>query len=72
MQIKKIGIVKDEAAQTSAEYIMIIGGIFVIVLIAVIAYNNYIKGIGGNITNGSVVNSINGNLSQINNSLNSN
>lgn len=71
MQIKKIGIVKDEAAQTSAEYILILGGIFVIVLIAVIAYNNYIKGVGSSLINGSEVNSINGNLSQINNNLNS-
>lgn len=62
-------MVEDEAAQSSAEYIMIIGGIIVIVLVAVIAYQNYIKGIGGDITNGSEMSSVNSNLTAINNTL---
>ena len=60
----------DEAAQTAAEYLMIFGGIIVIVLVAVISYQNYVKGLGGNITNGSEVQSIENNLQDINNTLN--
>ena len=66
-----IGIIEDEAAQTAAEYLMIFGGIIVIVLVAVISYQNYVRGVGGNITNGSEMNSVNGNLTAINNSLKS-
>ncbi|AIS31633.1 hypothetical protein [Methanobacterium formicicum] len=64
------GIKNDEAAQTAAEYLMIFGGIIVIVLVAVISYQNYVKGLGGNITNGSEVQSIENNLQDINNTLN--
>jgi hypothetical protein len=69
MKMIEIGIVDDEVAQSSAEYIMIFGGIIVIVLVAIISYQNYTKGLGGNITNGSEMNSINGNLTKINQSL---
>jgi len=70
--MKKIemGIVKDEAAQTSAEYVLILGGIIVIALVAIIVYKNYVSGVGSNITNGSEMNSVNGNLTQINKTLN--
>jgi hypothetical protein len=67
----EMGIVEDEIAQSSAEYILIFGGIIVIVLVAVISYQNYVKGLGGNITNGSEMNGINGNLTQINQTLKS-
>ena len=70
MKLIEIGIMEDEAAQTSAEYIMLLGGIIVIVLVAIITYQNYVRGLGGNIINGSEVNSINGNLTEINKSLN--
>lgn len=71
MRIMEMKIIEDEAAQSSAEYVLILGGIIVIVLVAVIAYKNYVNGIGSNITNGSEVNSVNGNLTQINNTLKS-
>lgn len=70
MGIIEIGIMEDEAAQTSAEYVMLLGGIIVIVLVAIITYQNYVRGLGGSITNGSEVNSINGNLTEINKTLN--
>ncbi len=70
MKLIEIGIMEDEAAQTSAEYIMLLGGIIVIVLVAIITYQNYVRGLGGNIINGSEVNSINGNLTEINKTLN--
>jgi hypothetical protein len=49
---------------------MLLGGIIVIVLVAIITYQSYVRGLGGNITNGSEVNSINGNLTEINKTLN--
>lgn len=70
--MKKIemGIVKDEAAQTSAEYVLILGGIIVIALVAIIVYKNYVSGVGSSLNGGSEMNSINGNLTQINKTLN--
>lgn len=56
-------IVSDEAAQTSAEMILIFGGVIAIVVIAAFYYNTYLKNLGGNITSNdlkSVTNSING------------
>lgn len=70
MKIIEMGIVKDEAAQSSAEYVLILGGIIVIALVAIIVYKNYVSGVGSNITNGSEMNSVNGNLTQINKTLN--
>jgi len=70
--MKKIemGIVKDEAAQTSAEYVLILGGIIVIALVAIIVYKNYVSGVGSSLNGGSEMNSVNGNLTQINKTLN--
>ncbi len=70
MGIMEMGIVEDEAAQTSAEYVMILGGIIIIVLVAIIVYRNYVSGVGSEINNGSEMNSVNGNLTQINKTLN--
>jgi len=70
MRIIEIGIMEDEAAQSSAEYVMLLGGIIVIVLVAIITYQNYVRGLGSSITDGSEVNSINGNLTEINKTLN--
>lgn len=39
----------DESAQTSAEFILLFGGIFVIVLLAIFMYNNYMNDLGGEI-----------------------
>jgi hypothetical protein len=70
MGMMDIGIKEDEAAQTAAEFLMLFGGIIVIVLVAVISYQNYVKGLGGNLTNGSEVQSIENNLQSINETLN--
>ena len=48
-------IINDETAQVSAELILLFGGIIVISLVAVIAYNNYMKGLGNEI-NGAQLN----------------
>ncbi|KAF5050944.1 MULTISPECIES: class III signal peptide-containing protein [Methanobacterium] len=64
------GIMKDEAAQTAAEYVLLFGGIIVIVLVAIISYQNYVKGLGGNLTNGSEIQSVENNLQDINQKLN--
>jgi len=71
MKMMEIGILEDETAQTAAEYLMILGGIIVIVLVAMISYQDYIRGLGSSITDGSEVSSVNGNLTEINNTLKS-
>lgn len=43
-------IINEEAAQTSAELILLFGGIIVIAIVAAIFYRNYLNGLGGNIT----------------------
>jgi hypothetical protein len=68
--MKNRGILADESAQTAAEYILIFGGIIVIVLVAIIVYRNYVRDMGAELTNGSEMSSVNGNLTEINNSLN--
>ncbi|MDY9924454.1 class III signal peptide-containing protein [Methanobacterium sp.] len=70
MKMIDMGIMEDEAAQTAAEYLMIFGGIIVIVLVAVISYQNYVRGLGGNLTNGSEIQSVENNLQDINQTLN--
>lgn len=70
MKMIDTGIMNDEAAQSAAEYVMIFGGIIVIVLVAIISYQNYVSGLGGNITNGSEMQSVENNLQEINQSLN--
>lgn len=39
-------IIKDDAAQTSAEMILLFGGIIVIVVAAALFYRNYLNGLG--------------------------
>ncbi|MTK64488.1 MAG: class III signal peptide-containing protein [Methanobacterium sp.] len=58
-----MNIFDDEAAQTSAEMILLFGGVIAIVVIAAFYYKNYLSGLGGNITSNDlkgVTNSING------------
>lgn len=69
--MKDMGIIEDESAQTAAEYILIFGGIIVIVLVAIIIYRNYVRDMGAELSNGSEMSSVNGNLTEINNSLKS-
>lgn len=44
----------DEKGQASAEFILLFGGIIVVVLLAVYMYNNYIKDLGGEISSKEV------------------
>gem|GEM_PF-278676 len=55
-----MNINEDERAQTSAEMILLFGGIIVIALIALIVYRNYTSGLGNNMNSdvNNVTNSI--------------
>ena len=44
----------DECAQTSAEFILLFGGIFVVVLLVIYMYNNYMNDLGGEINSKEV------------------
>jgi hypothetical protein len=58
-----MNIISDEAAQTSAEMLLLFGGVIAIVVIGAFYYKNYVSGLGGNITANdlqAVTNSING------------
>ena len=43
-------IIKDDAAQTSAEMLLLFGGIITIVVVAAFYYKTYLVGLGSNIT----------------------
>lgn len=43
-------LLMDENGQGSAELVLLFGGIIVIVLVAVIAYKNYLQGLGNEIS----------------------
>jgi uncharacterized protein (UPF0333 family) len=49
-------ILKEESAQGSAEFLMIFGGIIVIVVVAAIFYKNYLSGAGAEINKTDVQN----------------
>ena len=49
-----MGILKEEKAQTSAEFVLLFGGIIVVVMIALISYHNYLNGLGNAINNTDV------------------
>ena len=57
-----MGMLKEERAQGAAEFLLIFGGIIVIVIIAGLYYKNYLNGAGNEINKTDVQN--------INNSLN--
>ncbi len=52
----KMKIIKDEAAQTSAELLLLFGGIIVVVVVFAIFYSNYLSGLGTEINNTDVQN----------------
>ena len=52
----------DDAGQASAEFILLFGGIIVVVLLAIHMYNNYMRDLSGEISSREV--------SQFNNQLN--
>lgn len=56
----------DECAQTSAEFILLFGGIFVVVLLVIYMYNNYMNDWGGEI-NSKEVNEFNSQLKTLKN-----
>jgi hypothetical protein len=59
-------LVNDETAQVSAELILLFGGIIVIALVALISYQNYLKGLGNEI-NGSQLNNTTNNILNLKN-----
>ena len=44
----------DNSGQTSAEFILLFGGIFVVVLLVIYMYNNYINELSGEIASKEV------------------
>lgn len=57
-------MLKEETAQGSAELILLFGGIIVIALVALIAYQNYVNGLGNEI-NGSQLNNTTNEISKL-------
>lgn len=44
----------DNSGQASAEFILLFGGIMVVVLLAIFMYKNYVRDLGGEIRSGEV------------------
>ncbi len=65
-----MGIMEDETAQTSAEFVMLFGGIMVLVIIALIVYQNYVQDMGAELNNSSDLQNISDQLQDINSALN--
>ena len=61
-----MNIIKDDAAQTSAEMILLFGGIIAIAITAALFYRQYLNGLGNNITATDLQSTLNGinNLNQ--------
>jgi len=57
-RIEKMKMLVEESGQGSAELILLFGGIIVIAIVALIAYKNYLNGLGSEI-NGSQLNETN-------------
>ncbi|MDD3985080.1 MAG: class III signal peptide-containing protein [Methanobacterium sp.] len=55
-------IIKEETGQSSAELMLLFGGIIVITIIAALFYKNYLSGLGNEVTNTD--------LQNVNNSIN--
>ena len=64
-----MGIMEDETAQTSAEFVLIFGGIMVLVIIALIVYQNYVQDMGAELNNSSDLQNISDQLQEINSAL---
>lgn len=52
----KMQILKEDKGQSSAELVLILGGIIVIAIVAAIFYRNYLVGLGNEINNTDVQN----------------
>ncbi len=61
-----MGILKEEAAQGAAEYLLLFGGVIVIAIVAAVLYKNYVNG-AGNAINSTDVQNINSKLSDLSN-----
>jgi hypothetical protein len=61
-----MNIIKDDAAQTSVEMILLFGGIIFVVVFAALFYNSYLTGLGNGI-NGTNGTDLNNTLTGINN-----
>jgi uncharacterized protein (UPF0333 family) len=59
-------IINEEAAQTSAELVLLFGGIIVIAIVAAIFYKNYLNGLGNNITT-TDLQTVNNSINNLNN-----
>jgi hypothetical protein len=70
MGVIDMGIMEDETAQTSAEFVLIFGGIMVLVIIALIVYQNYVQDMGAQLNNSSDLQNISDQLQEINSALN--
>ena len=57
-----MNIIKDEAAQSSAELVLLFGGVIAIVFIAIALYNYYLSGLG-NAISGQDLNNVVSNIS---------
>ncbi len=63
-----MNIIKDDAAQTSAELLLLFGGVIVIVVVAALFYKNYLTGLGNAITgNGSDLQNVTSSINSLNN-----
>ncbi len=56
----------DDSGQTSAEFILLFGGIMVVVLLAIYMYNNYMSDLSGEISSREV-NEFNNQLANLKN-----
>ncbi len=61
-----MNIIKDNAAQTSAELLLLFGGVIVIVVVFALFYRNYLSGLG-NAINGTDLQNVNNNITSLNN-----
>ncbi|MEG3225311.1 MAG: class III signal peptide-containing protein [Methanobacteriales archaeon Met13] len=61
-------IINEESGQTSAEMLLILGGIMIIVIVAAIVYRNYTQNLGKEINNTDVQNVTNS-IKQLNNTV---
>jgi len=59
-----MNIIKDDAAQTSAEFLLLFGGVIVVVVAFAIFYSQYISGLG-NALNGTYLTNINNNITSL-------
>ena len=54
-----MNIIKDDAAQTSVELVLLFGGIIIVVVAAVFFYNSYLTGLGNGISGTDLTNTLN-------------